>query len=218
MAGVITLKFSVLKDGMRSLGLKSPIFIPGPVEPQFGPGRMIYFEGFSVDLDARKQYYLDATVAYRQTTLRVIEYLRRFGYSDYQVYLLLSCAPVQGHIAGIVDVSAFPLGPAGWLPGCLEIPCLRRRTLTPSTRTCDRSPTSAPRSACPSTFSTLTLCPRPPRCRSATWAPARLPARERVRTHRARSGGLPCRLESAARALFLRSRPRYVYSTVSFSS
>lgn len=34
----------------------------------------------------------------------VIEYLRRFGYSDYQIYLLLSCAPVQGHVAGIVDI------------------------------------------------------------------------------------------------------------------
>ena len=29
------------------------------------------------------------------------------GYSDYQVYLLLSCAPVQGHVAGLVDVSNF---------------------------------------------------------------------------------------------------------------
>lgn len=26
------------------------------------------------------------------------------GYSDYQIYLLLSCAPVQGHLAGIVDI------------------------------------------------------------------------------------------------------------------
>jgi len=47
---------------------------------------------------------MDVTVAYRQTCLRVIEYLRRFGYSDYQIYLLLSCAPVQGHVAGIVDI------------------------------------------------------------------------------------------------------------------
>lgn len=30
------------------------------------------------------------------------------GYDDYQVYLLLSCAPVQGHIAGLVDVSSRP--------------------------------------------------------------------------------------------------------------
>lgn len=34
----------------------------------------------------------------------VIEYLRRYGYSDYQIYLLLSCAPIQGHVAGIVDI------------------------------------------------------------------------------------------------------------------
>ncbi len=104
MAGVITIKFTVMKDGMAALGMKSPIYIPGPVEPHFGPGRYIYFEGFSVD-EHGKQHYLDATIAYRQTTLRCIEYLRRYGYNDYQVYLLLSCAPVQGHIAGLVDVS-----------------------------------------------------------------------------------------------------------------
>lgn len=92
-----------MKNGLERLGTKSPIYIPGPVEPQFGPGRYIYFEGFSVDENG-KQHYLDATVAYRQTCLRVIEYLRRYGYDDYQIYLLLSCAPVQGHIAGIVDI------------------------------------------------------------------------------------------------------------------
>lgn len=84
-----------------------------------------YFEGFSVD-EHGKQHYMDASIAYRQTCLRCIEYLRRYGmaaearkcvecsltslgYDDYQIYLLLGCAPVQGHIAGIVDV---------WLPSC----------------------------------------------------------------------------------------------------
>ncbi|KAF1810785.1 Acetamidase/Formamidase [Eremomyces bilateralis CBS 781.70] len=103
MAGVITLKFSVIKNGLAELAMKSPIYIPGPVEPQFGPGRYIYFEGFSVDENG-KQHYMDTTVAYRQTTLRCFEYLKRFGYNDYQIYLLLSCAPVQGHIAGVVDI------------------------------------------------------------------------------------------------------------------
>ncbi|KAF9891754.1 hypothetical protein FE257_003235 [Aspergillus nanangensis] len=103
MAGVITLKFTVIKDGMAKMAMKSPIFHPGPVEPQFGPGRYLTFEGFSVDENG-KQHYLDATIAYRQTCLRVIEYLRRYGYDDYQIYLLLSCAPVQGHIAGLVDI------------------------------------------------------------------------------------------------------------------
>lgn len=103
MAGVITLKFTVIKNGMFKLAMKSPIFLPGPVEPQFGPGRYLTFEGFSVD-EQGKQHFLDTTVAYRQTCLRVIEYLCRYGYSDYQIYLLLASAPVQGHIAGIVDI------------------------------------------------------------------------------------------------------------------
>ncbi|KAJ9648999.1 hypothetical protein H2199_000912 [Coniosporium tulheliwenetii] len=103
MAGVITIKFTVMKEGMKQLGMKSPIYIPGPVEPQFGPGRHIYFEGFSVDHNGR-QHYMDTTIAYRETSLRCIEYLKRYGYDDYQIYLLLSCAPVQGHVAGIVDI------------------------------------------------------------------------------------------------------------------
>ncbi|KAH8703233.1 formamidase FmdS [Talaromyces proteolyticus] len=103
MAGIITLKFTVLKDGMAQMGTKSPLYIPGPVEPHYGPGRYLTFEGFSVD-EQGKQHYMDATVAYRQTCLRAIEYLRRYGYNDYQSYLLLSCAPIQGHIAGIVDI------------------------------------------------------------------------------------------------------------------
>jgi formamidase len=108
MAGVITLKFHVMKNGIKDLDMKSPIFLPGPVEPHFGPGRMLTFEGFSVD-ESGKQHYLDATVAYRQACLRTIEYLRRFGYSDYQVYLLLSCAPIQGHVGGLVDVCCIHL-------------------------------------------------------------------------------------------------------------
>ncbi|KAI5858006.1 Acetamidase/Formamidase [Tricharina praecox] len=103
MAGRITVKFDIVKNGMETLGMKSPVYIPGPVEPNFGPGRMLTFEGFSVD-SAGKQHYLDVNVAYKQTCFRVIEYLKRFGYSGEQIYLLLSCAPVQGHIGGIVDI------------------------------------------------------------------------------------------------------------------
>jgi formamidase len=108
MAGCITLKFSVMKGGMKQLDMKSPIYIPGPVEPQFGPGRYIYFEGFSVD-EHGKQHYLDTTIAYRQTSLRVIEYLRRYG-----EFCRIGCGvvdtdcgqdtTVQGHVAGIVDI------------------------------------------------------------------------------------------------------------------
>lgn len=46
IAGVITIKFDVIKGGQEKLGMKggkSPIYIPGPVQPQFSPGRMLYF-------------------------------------------------------------------------------------------------------------------------------------------------------------------------------
>lgn len=59
-----------------------------------------------------RQHYLDATVAYRQSCLRIIEYLRRYGYDDYQIYLLLSAAPIEGHIAGIVDVRDYSVSGA----------------------------------------------------------------------------------------------------------
>jgi acetamidase/formamidase len=49
MSGVITINFKVMKNGMADLGMKSPLYLPGPVEPHYGPGRYLTFEGFSVD-------------------------------------------------------------------------------------------------------------------------------------------------------------------------
>jgi len=36
--------------------------------------------------------------------LNCIKYLAQFGYTEYQIYLLLSCCPCEGRISGIVDV------------------------------------------------------------------------------------------------------------------
>lgn len=49
MAGVVTINFKVMKNGVADLGMKSPLYLPGPVEPHYGPGRYLTFEGFSVD-------------------------------------------------------------------------------------------------------------------------------------------------------------------------
>ncbi|KAM4066186.1 acetamidase/Formamidase family protein [Hirsutella rhossiliensis] len=103
MAGVITINFGLIKNGMRERAIMSPVFRPGEVAPLFGPSRYLTFEGFSVD-ESGKQHFLDATIAYRQACLRAIEYLKQFGYSGEQAYMLLSCAPIKGSIAGIVDV------------------------------------------------------------------------------------------------------------------
>jgi formamidase len=65
--------------------------------------RYLMFEGISVD-EQGKQYYLDAHIAYRQAVLNAIAYLKQFGFSGEQAYLLLSSAPVEGRINDIVDI------------------------------------------------------------------------------------------------------------------
>ncbi|PHH72316.1 hypothetical protein CDD82_6037 [Ophiocordyceps australis] len=103
MAGVITIKFDLIKNGVAQRCVPSPVYRPGDVAQLFAPSRYLVFQGFSVD-EAGKQHFLDATVAYRQACLRAIEYLKQFGYSGEQAYILLSCAPIKGCIASIVDV------------------------------------------------------------------------------------------------------------------
>ncbi|KAK9475759.1 Acetamidase/Formamidase [Lipomyces japonicus] len=103
MAGIITLKTSIIKNGVKDLALNTPIFLPGPVENHYGPSRYLTFEGISVD-EHGKQHFLDQGVAFKQACLQLIEYFKQFGYSGEQIYLLLSAAPVQQHIASIVDI------------------------------------------------------------------------------------------------------------------
>ena len=79
----------------------NPIFEIGPLEPRYS--EWLVFEGISVD-EQGKQHYLDATIAYKRAVLNCIKYLSQFGYSEEQVYLLLSCCPCEGRISGIVDV------------------------------------------------------------------------------------------------------------------
>ena len=60
-------------------------------------------KGASVD-EKGEQHYLDASLAYKRAVLNAIKYLAQFGYTEEQVYLLLSCCPCEGRISGIVDV------------------------------------------------------------------------------------------------------------------
>ena len=63
----------------------------------------LVFEGISVD-DEGKQHYNDVTIAYRRACLNAIKYLKKFGYSGEQVYTILSTAPVEGRVSGVVDI------------------------------------------------------------------------------------------------------------------
>ncbi|MBX6768213.1 MAG: acetamidase/formamidase family protein, partial [Actinomadura rubrobrunea] len=42
--------------------------------------------------------------AYKRACLNGIEYLKKFGYTGEQAYLLLGSAPIEGRISGIVDI------------------------------------------------------------------------------------------------------------------
>ncbi|AEJ41048.1 formamidase [Sulfobacillus acidophilus TPY] len=100
MAGWIDLGVDLIKGGMAKYGITSPIFKPGPVEPRYS--EYLMFEGISVEKETN--YYLDATVAYRQASLNAIRYLTNFGFTPEQAYILLGAAPVEGRIGGIVDI------------------------------------------------------------------------------------------------------------------
>lgn len=103
MAGWIDLKVDVIKGGMEKYNItENPVFKPGPVEPNYND--FLVFEGISVDEKNGKQHYLDATLAYRRACLNAIEYMKTLGYTGEQAYMILSSAPVEGRINGIVDV------------------------------------------------------------------------------------------------------------------
>jgi len=108
MSGYLELKCSVIKGGMKLLPVVgpsplsvNPIFEIGPLEPRFS--EYLVFEGISVDEQGR-QHYLDATLAYKRAVLNCIKYLAQFGWTEEQIYLLLSCCPCEGRLSGIVDV------------------------------------------------------------------------------------------------------------------
>lgn len=100
MGGWIELGVDLIKGGVQKYGLTNPIFKPGPVEPRYSS--FLMFEGISVEDGVN--YYMDATVAYRRACMNAIEYLKKFGYTGEQAYLILCAAPVEGRIGGIVDL------------------------------------------------------------------------------------------------------------------
>jgi formamidase len=101
MAGWVHMRVSLIKGGVEKYGIRNPVFKPSPITPNYND--YLIFEGISVD-ESGKQHYLDVHVAYRQACLNAIEYLKKFGYSGAQAYSILGCAPVQGHISGVVDI------------------------------------------------------------------------------------------------------------------
>ncbi|MFD2674862.1 formamidase [Gulosibacter bifidus] len=102
MSGFIELRVDVIKNGMETYGVsENAIFMPGKVEPRFS--EWLAFSGTSVTLEG-EQKYLDSQLAYQRACLHAIDYLKKFGYSGEQAYLLLGAAPIEGRFSGVVDI------------------------------------------------------------------------------------------------------------------
>lgn len=101
MAGWIHLHVDLIKGGMTKYNLQQAMFKVSPVDPHYSD--FLVFEGIGVGEDDT-QYYNDTTVAYRRACLNAIEYLKLFGYSGEQAYTIISCAPVEGRVGGVVDI------------------------------------------------------------------------------------------------------------------
>ena len=98
MGGFIDFGVDLIKGGMAKYGITTnPMLIPGRVEPRYS--EFLTFIGVSVDETSGENYYLDATVAYRRACLNAVEYLKKFGYSGEQAYLLLGSAPIEGRVS-----------------------------------------------------------------------------------------------------------------------
>ena len=101
MGGWIDLGVDIIKGGCTKYGITQAMFETSPVDPRYS--EFLVFEGISVEDDGTQRYN-DVTLAYRRACLHAINYLKNFGYSGEQVYTILSTAPVEGRVSGVVDI------------------------------------------------------------------------------------------------------------------
>ena len=101
MDGRAHLGFDLIKGGMAKYNINAAVYVPGIHDVQYD--QWLTFTGISVADGVN--YYLDATVAYKQACRAAIDYLTQVTDLDReQVYMLLTTAPVEGRYGGVVDL------------------------------------------------------------------------------------------------------------------
>lgn len=101
MGGWIDFGVDLIKGGCTKYGITQAMFETSPVDPRYG--EFLVFEGISVEDDGTQRYN-DTTLAYRRACIHAINYLKNFGFSGEQAYTILSTAPVEGRVSGVVDI------------------------------------------------------------------------------------------------------------------
>lgn len=101
IAGIATLRTTVLPGGVAKLGLKSPMVIPSPAEPLYRD--QLVFHGLSVDREGTQQRS-DLTTSFVQAASHAMEYLQKFGYSHEQAYMIMAVAPVEARVLAVPNI------------------------------------------------------------------------------------------------------------------
>ncbi|NDL59692.1 formamidase [Phytoactinopolyspora mesophila] len=103
MGGFIDFGVDLIKGGMEKYGVTTnPVFMPGNVEPRYS--EFVCFTGVSVEHSTNTNEYMDATLAYKNACLNAIEYLKKFGYTGEQAYMIIGTAPIEGRVSAVVDL------------------------------------------------------------------------------------------------------------------
>ncbi|KAF5855626.1 hypothetical protein ETB97_008861 [Aspergillus alliaceus] len=102
MAGIATLRCSVLRNGMQTLGIDGPMLMPGLAGARYQ--QQLVFHGLSLDQDGLVQRKNDSTAAYIQAARRAIAWLGRFGYSLEQAITILAIAPIEARILATANI------------------------------------------------------------------------------------------------------------------
>jgi formamidase len=101
MGGWIDFGVDLIKGGCSKYGITQAMFETSPVDPKYG--EFLVFEGISIEDDGTQRYN-DTTLAYRRACIHAINYLKNFGFTGEQAYTILSTAPVEGRVSGVVDI------------------------------------------------------------------------------------------------------------------
>lgn len=101
MPGVVTLRVNVVKNGVQTLGLTSPMYQTSPSEPTY-PNKLV-FTGLSTTDDGAVQTDRDGMTAYRNASWNAMQYLQKMGYSREQAYVILSASPCEAKVVATAN-------------------------------------------------------------------------------------------------------------------
>jgi formamidase len=102
MGGFIDLHVDLIKGGMETYGVTDQ----PDLHARATSSRATRVPGLHRGLGRprRRAALPRRAPAYQRACLNAIDYLKKFGYSGEQAYLLLGSAPIEGRLSGVVDI------------------------------------------------------------------------------------------------------------------